>query len=326
MTRLAIVPPAPLQASLPLSAVIQRSARPAEPPVGFAAPDHPGLRALLGALMCAGPSAAAAGWRLAEGCAQITRRVGMEPVSVRLHAGDAMAAWREVGAITPLALDVLTVLVDRFQAEGVEVRLVRCAEILEAKRCRRWGEERHALEAQIARELLRLGCFSVGDDDQPLFAVTPLDDGPTSFVVTLRAGLKDAWDVVPVRTVSSALLEFDHRTNRGADVLAKKLGLYLSLAGAGSRPVSRSVRRVLTGIGAHEALGARGGRFADRFEEATLRLQERGVFAVAYRGGDLPAAQARNKGWLKHWLDAELTAQPASRPSAQVVCFKSSAP
>src|SRR5579864_5336693 len=68
--------------------------------LGAAAPDHPALRALVGALMCAGPGASAAGWREAEGCAQITQRVGLEPVRVRLLAETGTAAWREVCAVS----------------------------------------------------------------------------------------------------------------------------------------------------------------------------------------------------------------------------------
>lgn len=273
-----------------------------------ATPDHPTFRALLGALMCGGPGASAAGWRQAEGCAQLTVRLGLEPVRVRLHAADGAAAMREVQAISPLALDVLMVLVDRFQAEDSEVRLVRGAEILAAKGCRRWGDERHALEEQIGRELMRLGRMSVGDDDEPLLSVTPVGEGRTGFVVSLRAGLRAAWDAAPTRRLSRTLLEFDHRVNRGADVLAKKLGFYLSLAGCGSRPVVRRVAKVLAAIG-EEPGGGRAGRVADRFEEAVLRLQERSLFVVAYRGG---REEERIKGWIRHWLDAELIARPLS--------------
>lgn len=263
--------------------------------------------------MCGGPGAEAAGWRQGEGCAQITLRIGFEPVRVRLDAVDAATAWRELHAISPLALDVLTVLVDRFQAEGSEVRLVSCAEFLDAKGCRRWGDERQALEEQIGRELMRLGRLTVGDDDEPLLSVAPVGEGQTAFVVSLRPGLKACWNDAPTRRLNPALLDFDHRMNRGADVLAKKLGLYLSLAGAESRPVVRRVGTVLNAIGVAQELasGARGGRLADRFEEAVLRLQERGLFTVTYRGcHDLLGEEERVRGWVKRWLDAELVARP----------------
>jgi hypothetical protein len=275
------------------------------------APDHPALRALVGALMGAGPGASETGWRQGDGCAQVIQRVGLEPVRVSLRAGSGEAAWREVCAITPLALDVLTVLIDRFEVDGGGVRLVRCADILAAKGCRRRGEERHALEEQIGRELTRLGQISVGPAEQPIFSVTPVGDQPTSFVVSLDPLVRELWAAAPVRRLSRRLLAFDHRSNRGADVLAKKLGIYLSLAIANGRPVVRSVRALLKAVGAlHEVSGgARGGRIADRFEEALLRLEENGLFAAAYRGGSEPDP-SRIKGWVKRWLDAELVIEP----------------
>ena len=273
-------------------------------------PDHPALRALLGALMCAGPGAAAAGWRPSDFGAQVIQRVGLDPIRVPLHAESGQAAWREVCAVSPLALDVLLVVVDDFEAQGGEVRLVRCADILDAKGCRRWGEERHALEEQIGREIMRLGRISVGASEQPVFSVTPVGERPTSFVVSLDPVVRALWSAAPSRPFSRRVLVFDHRMNRGADVLAKKLGLYFSLAGAGGRPVTRSVRALLRAAGVlHELSGgaARGGRLADRFEEALLRLEESGLFAAAYRGGGRgQAPQSRIKGWIKRWLDAEL--------------------
>jgi hypothetical protein len=286
-----------------------------EPLADLLAPDHPTLRALSCALMCAGAGAAAAGWRQQEGGAQLTLRIGLESVRVRYCDADPATAWRDVVAISPLVLDLLAILVDRFVAEDVEVRLVRCGEMLAAKGRRRWGEERQALEAQMGRELMRLGRFSIGDDAEPLFAVTPVGDGRTSFVVALRPGLKAAWAAAPIRRLGRALAEFDHRANRGADVLAKKLGLYFSLAGAGSRPLVRTVGAVLkaTGMMQELASGARGGRLADRFEEAILRLQERSLFLVSYRGGrELDACDERVKGWVKRWLETELVVRSLS--------------
>lgn len=278
---------------------------------GVAVPDHPILRALFGALMCAGPGAAAA-WRRAEGGAETVQRIGLEPIRVRLNAETEDAAWREVLAISPLALDVLTVLADRFQADGGEVRLVRCADILEDKGRRRWGEEGYAFEKQIGRELMRLGRITVGDGEHPVFSVTPVGDRPTSFVVGLDLRIRELWSTAPVRRLSARVLTFDHRANRGADVLAKKLGIYFSLAGAGRRPMVRNVRALLKAVGAlHEvSAGARGGRLADRFEEALLRLEESGLFAATYRGDRGPLLQERIKGWVKRWLEAELVVEP----------------
>jgi hypothetical protein len=281
------------------------------PPFAAVLPAHPYVRALVTALMCAGAGASPAGWRTGESCAQIDARIGLEPMRVRLHALDADTAWREVVALSPLALDVLVILLDRFQTAGAEVLLVRCAEILEAKGLRRWGEERRLLEQQVGREIMRLGRLSVGLGEEPVFQVTPLDD-ESRFVVALDPEKKAEWARAPACAVSRRILQFDHRNNRGADVLAKKIGLYFSLAGAGSRPVARSVGASLKAIGAHAELSqpGRGGRLADRFEEAVLRLQERGVFEIAYaKAWDRSLGDARLKGWLKGWLAAELRVQ-----------------
>jgi|GEM_PF-3160085 len=285
-----------------------------EPRGGAAVPDHPTLRALLGALMSAGPAATSGGWRLADGCVQITQRVGFDPIRVRLQAADSVAAWREVLTISALALDVLAVVIDGFAGDGGEVRLVRCADILDAKGRRRLGEERQAQEAQVARELMHLGAFVLGSEEQPVFSVVPVGgDRPTSFVVSLDPQVRAAWADAPLRRVNWRLLQFDHRTNRGADVLAKKLGIYFSLAGSRTRPAVRSVRSVLKAVGAAGELagGARGGRLADRFEEALLRLDERGLFAAGYRGGRVPGMEdGRMKGWVKRWLDTDLVIVP----------------
>jgi len=277
-----------------------------------ALPAHPSLRALVGALMAAGPAAAAAGWRQGQDCARILQRIGLEPVHVRLHGQGADVAWRDVCAISPLALDVVTVVVGRFQATGGEVLMVRAADVLDAKGCRRWGGERQALERQVGRELLRLGRISFGVAEQPLFQVTALDETSTRFVVALEAGVRSEWAAAPLCPVSPQLLQFDHRLNRGADVLAKKVGLYFSLAGAGSRPVARSVGAVLKGVGVlAELRQGRGGRLADRFEEAVLRLDERGVFAIGHnRAWQRSLLDERVKGWVSRWLAAELTVKP----------------
>jgi len=278
------------------------------PPFAAILPAHPYVRAITTALMCAGSAASEAGWRAGEYCVQIDTRTGLEPLRVRLHASDADAAWRDVRTLSPLALDVLVILLDRFQTTGAEVLLVRCAEILEAKGWRRWGEERRFLEQQMGREIMRLGRLSVGLSEEPVFQVTSLDDG-ARFVVALDPDVKAEWARASACAVSRRILQFDHRNNRGADVLAKKIGLYFSLAGAGLRPVARSVGASLKAVGAHAELSqpGRGGRLADRFEEAVLRLQERGVFDIAYaRAWERSLSDARLKGWLKGWLAAEL--------------------
>jgi hypothetical protein len=269
------------------------------------------LRALFGALMCAGTAAPGAGWRLFDDRVRINQRIGLELVRVGLAAATPADAWREVCAISPLALDVLAVLIGAFEDHDSDVRLLRCADVLEAKRCRRQGEERLALEEQVGREIMRLDRFTFGHGEEPLFSVAPVGQHPTSFVVSREGPLALQPAAAPRLRIDRRIVEFDHRANRGADVLAKKLGLYFSLGGCGpgTAPLVRNVRAVLRSVGLAEELraGGRCGRLADRFEEALLRLQDVGLFAVTYRGGagELIGG-ARVKGWLARWLDAEV--------------------
>jgi hypothetical protein len=276
-------------------------------------PDYLGLRGLVGALMCAGPGAAAAGWREGAGCAEVVQHVGLEWAHVRLHDRDGAAAWRDVCSVTPLALDVLAVLVDRLLAAEGEVVLLHAADVLAAKGCRRCGEERLALLQQVADEIGRLGRMSVGAAEAPLFTVVPVLGDGFRFVVALDPADKARWMASPLRRLNWRIVALDHRRNRGADLLAKKLGVYFTLAGDGVRPTTRSVRAVLKGVGAQAELshGRRGGRLADRFEEAVLRLHESGLFIVAYRGADaFSQPDNRTKGWLERWLVTELVVQP----------------
>lgn len=273
-------------------------------------PDHPALRAVMGALMCAGPGAEAAGWRCGKGCAELVVYMGLEPVRVRLLAGSAELAMREVVEITPLALSVLIVLVDRLQHLGREAVMIGSADILEAKSCHRWGEERHALERQIGLEFLRIGAITLDGDERPLFSVTPIGEDASQFVVAVDPAAKALWDAAPRRWLSWRLLDFDHRHNRGADVLAMKLGCYFSMAGVDMRPVMRNIRGVLKAVGLLGDASCHGGRLADRFEEAVLRLHERGLCTVAYRGaGKSSPLDERTKGWVTRWLEAVVVAK-----------------
>jgi hypothetical protein len=285
----------------------------------IASPDHPSVRAMLRALMAAGPGAQERGWRHGEREAYVVARAGLEAVRIGLRGDSAEMAWDEVCRVTPLALDVLTVLLGRFASGAYAPFLLCAAEILEAKGCRRWGGERCALEEQIAGELVRLGRLCLGAAHEPVFDVAPVGDRMTSFFVTLNPTLCELWRAAPVRRLNGQILQFDHRLNRGPDVLAKKLGLNFSLAGAEGRPFVRRVRAVLKGVGVapDPACGAgRRGRIADRFEEAVLRLQECGLFTVKYRrADDRLALDDRVKGWVGRWLGMELVIEPRPLPA-----------
>jgi hypothetical protein len=276
------------------------------------APDHPFIRAALGALMCAGPAAAAAGWRLGERGPAFTCRLGLSSVEIGCRTPFQEHAWTEVLDISPLALDLFMLVVDMLTSDGRSRRLVRLRDVLSAKDCRRFGQERLGLEAQLRRELLRLAALRCGGADAPLFSVSPANETATSFVVAVHPHVRSAWRDAPVRRLSRRLVRLDHRANRGADVLAKKVGLYLSFAGSGTGPVVRTVGAILKATGLPPSLVAetRAGRVADRFGEALLRLEEAGLFTAAYRGGGAEIEASRVKGWIRRWLAAELLVMP----------------
>lgn len=110
------------------------------------------------------------------------------------------------------------------------------------------------------------------------------------------------------------LLEFDHRANRGAANLAKKIGLSTTvlLEALKSRPyIERRVDHLLEAIGELPIVEARNshwaGRTRDRFDEALIRLQEAGIFArVEWINGDGPGDLDRNKGWVNRWLESKI--------------------
>jgi DNA-binding XRE family transcriptional regulator len=116
------------------------------------------------------------------------------------------------------------------------------------------------------------------------------------------------------------LIEFDHRTNRGAAVLAKKVGISINvlLDALKSRSyVERRIDHLLEATGELPIMEAReshwAGRMRDRLTDALLHLQETGVFRrIAWlssgdttefdRYGELD----RNKGWVERWLGSKI--------------------
>lgn len=112
--------------------------------------------------------------------------------------------------------------------------------------------------------------------------------------------------------MSKALLELDHRENRPAAVLAKKIGWYLSTVASRSRTFYIQIRKLLEDIGELPVPEARdkhwAGRTRDRFDEAMLTLREAGVLqTVEWPDGYGPEDTDRSKGWVQRWLDAHVS-------------------
>ncbi len=112
-----------------------------------------------------------------------------------------------------------------------------------------------------------------------------------------------------------ALLRFDHRRNRGADVLAKKIGMNTLVLWGAARSLQFLERRVdhlLQDIGELPVADQRSthwaGRTRDRFDEALLRLREAGTFAaVEWPIGFTLGDSDRAKGWVAGWLSSKVT-------------------
>jgi hypothetical protein len=150
--------------------------------------------------------------------------------------------------------------------------------------------------------------ISSGRYGELLFKLSPNDAGGCDFVYEPGAWLNTLLQSAPPQLLDARVLRFDHRANRGADVLAKKLAVHLTCSTAGRGSAVRTVRSLLQSAGVpKEALASRrgrGGRLADRFDEAVLRLQEHGLFQLRYRRRPSAGpADDRVKGWVRRWLD-----------------------
>ncbi|WP_207801850.1 hypothetical protein [Phenylobacterium hankyongense] len=290
-------------------------------------PNHAVVSALFGAMMAAGPNAGDCGWRTAGQSVSNVQRIGLSWLEVRLEAAHVDDAWLALRGVSPLCVDVLALLMSGPSEGGpAGVRLIRAADILEAKGYRRWGDERRGLERQLACEMLILRRLSAGLAGELLFKLSPLDAGGCDFVYEPGAWLNTLLQSAPPQFLDARILRFDHRANRGADVLAKKLAVHLTCSTAARGSAVRTVRSLLQSAGVPRqdlaSRRGRGGRLVDRFDEAVLRLQEHGLFQLRYRGRPSTGAPAdRVKGWVREWLDTEMAIRrlrPAEAPRAQV--------
>ena len=122
-----------------------------------------------------------------------------------------------------------------------------------------------------------------------------------------------------------ALLRFDHRRNRGADVLAKKIGMNTLVLWGAARSLQYLERRIdhlLQDIGELPVADRRSthwaGRTRDRFDEALLRLREAGTFAaVDWPMGFTLGDSDRAKGWVAGWLSSKVTIYLSAEPAAE---------
>ena len=226
--------------------------------------------------------------------------------------------------------------------------LISTNAILKYKGVRRWGWERSDLRRRIKHELELLsrlrfdvlqfpswdpsiknwnhkGVSVVGDK-----IIDVMGSDEIAVVLNNREKLLDAtWTVrighwgrwwlnaqakVWLGEIPQTLMEFDHRANRGAANLAKKIGISTTvlLEALKSRSyVERRINHLLEAIGELPIMEARDGHWAgrtrDRFDEALMRLQETGVLGnVTWLSTGGPGDLDRNKGWVEQWLGSKI--------------------
>lgn len=219
--------------------------------------------------------------------------------------------------------------------------------MMKTKGLKSWGKERDRFRARIGAEidlLSRIRCdvirfpgwdpeigrwnpTGVSASGERLFETVPFDEcgiAPAGAanqdqVWLTRLGQWSQWWLnfhakVWICPVPQALIEFDHRSNRAADVMAKKVGMNtVMLLGAfrARRRIERRIDHLLEDIGELPAYDERGhhwaGRTRDRLEEAMLRLQECGVLGrVEWARDGGPGDQDRSKGWVARWLASKV--------------------
>jgi hypothetical protein len=278
-------------------------------------------------------------------------------IRVWLALDDNVAAWKDVASYSALTIDVAIALLSALACDSL--RSSTCSPrrdavwlggsaVMYAKHYKRYGAERlefaQSVDVVIER-LLRLrfdilsypgfdpvsrtwkrdgitrhgvGLFEL-DEDQP-----PVANDTCAGATPLRlGGWADHWlnasGPMWMSPLPDALLKLDHRSSRGADVLAKKLGLLFTLSWGAARSKKVQVfevRSLLRRLGELRSLGAidahYGGRLADRLEEAMLRLSEAGIFECQLHTVDAQARRAEGRQWFEEWLGSKITVQKPS--------------
>ncbi|MBX0329912.1 helix-turn-helix domain-containing protein [Oscillochloris sp. ZM17-4] len=272
--------------------------------------------------------------------------VYVQPGRGSLATGDTL--WALVERLSPFTADVaLAVLAQLCAPESgsgpqyplLEPIRITADTILSYKGIQRWGSDRADMRQRIAEEIDHLRHLSfdveawpVGDGDQPLDHASWRGDTLFDIVIVERSGESQAanisWSVragqwaywwlnasgrIFVGRMARALLELDHRENRGVAVLAKKIGQHILMrAGSNQRSqITIGVAALLTDIGELPKVAARtkdwAGRTRDRLDSALLSLREADIFVdVTWPDGYGPTDEDRQRGWVDRWLAARI--------------------
>lgn len=272
-------------------------------------------------------------------------------IGVRIASEDPQRAWETVEAMSALTLDTAVALLSALCSKPFlgltraprreSVRLGAPA-VLAAKQYSRYGAERIRFASAIAEEMERLLLLRFDIFNYPGFSPTArawsragvsradvcllervadgaVDPLECSMGQALRFGAwaefwLNAGGPMWVAPIPQAILALDHRDNRGADILAKKTALLLTLnwavARRGSKTIETDVRTFLRRIGELQRpsveTSRHSGRFADRFEEALFRLADSELMDIVLLGESAAAMRAQGRRWFDTWLDSGL--------------------
>jgi DNA-binding XRE family transcriptional regulator len=272
--------------------------------------------------------------------------VYIQPGRGTLATADTL--WALVERLSPFTADVALAVLAQLCAPEIgpgpqypllEPTRITADAILSYKGILRWGSERAELRQRIAAEIEHLRHLSfdveawpVGGGEHPhehaswyddtLFDIVTVERGgegqTTNISWSVRAGQWAYWWLnasgrVFVGRMARALLELDHRENRGAAVLAKKIGQLVLLQAGSDRQgqLTMITAALLADIGELPVEKARtkdwAGRTRDRLDEALLSLLEAGIFVhIDWPDGYGPSDEDRQRGWVDHWLAARI--------------------
>lgn len=272
-------------------------------------------------------------------------------IRVRMHAADADEAWRHIEFFSALTLDTATAILaalasDPFRAMTSAPRReavwLGAPAVLNAKGYRRYGAERNLFAAAVDAEIERVANLRFDIINYPAFDpatrtwrrsgvsrpnvalfqrahdTAPADPRDCSRGQPLRLGAwAEHWlhasGPMWATSLPQAIVSLDHRDNRGADTLAKKIALLISLNWGAARNAPHlqiELRTLLRRVGELPRPGAgsprHGGRIADRMEEALLRLSECGVIQSVLHAEKAAALRASGRPWFEEWLNAKV--------------------
>lgn len=239
-------------------------------------------------------------------------------------------------------------VINKTRYPHMEPVTINSSAIMRYKNMVRWGAERLSFQDKIAEEMENLSRLRFDIIDFPAWdpkrarwnpqGITihgdrildvvqtvhiPSDrrsDGSDDHFWHVRLGQwghswMNAYGKVWLGPLPENLIQLDHRKNRGASVLAKKIGLsnVLLWGAVRSRPyLYRRIDRLLESVGELPQVTERSshwaGRIFDRMTEASLMLHEQGVLTLTYEGGEQTPKEfdRYKKGWVKHWLGSKV--------------------